>query len=631
MQFSLAKSKLRFTAGMLAAGLCVAVPSCIPNLRPAVPAAPLPPDFNGTTSPENSALLGVQEYYEDPVLTGLIAQAMVANQELKILNEDIRIASNEVLARRGAYLPFLGLRADAGVERPSLYTPIGAAEDQLTFPGGGTFPDPLGQFRLSADVFWRVDIWRELRNARAAAGQRYLAAIEQRNDFVIRLVADVAENYYELIALDQRLQILDQVITLQEKSLATAEKLREGGRVSDLPVQRFRAEVRKNQSEKFIVAQEIIETENRINFLRGGFPQPVERPSGSFIDLSFHALSVGVPAQLLQFRPDIRQAERELAATGLDVQVARARFLPRLDITASVGFEAFSPRYLFNPDAFIGNLVGSLVTPVVNRTAIQADYGTANARQLQAVYDYQRTILNAFAEVVNNFSRAENYRRSVEIKKQQLTSLETSVDVATRLFQADRADYVDVLFSQRDLLDARTVIVQTKQQQLSALVNAYRALGGGLLLSNVEGYPNMFGCPPVMLQPDGAPFLPPPPAPPVPDAGGDDATPDDPAAAGRVNIDGPVVAPVAPFAPVAAPVVAPLPKAAPDAARFDAAAFDATGVQSQDNGPSATRTGEQVPGEYGQQWDFSPVPAGNTSIDESSDAAAFYAPMRTAP
>jgi outer membrane protein TolC len=243
--------------------------------------------------------------------------------------------------------------------------------------------------------------------------------------------------------------------------------------------------VRKNQSEKLIVTQEIVEVENRINFLANRLPQPVERVSAGFFDLNIHALSVGVPAQLLQNRADIRQAERELEAAGLDVQVARAHFFPRVDITAGVGYQAFNPRYLFwTPDALIYNLAGDLVAPLINKKAIQAEYRSANARQLESVYNYQRAILTAFTEVVNRVSRVENYSKSIEIKKQQLESLEASVDAASKLFQSARVEYVEVLLAQRDLLDARMVLIETKQEQLAAIVNAYQALGGGYLLSS---------------------------------------------------------------------------------------------------------------------------------------------------
>ena len=189
---------------------------------------------------------------------------------------------------------------------------------------------------------------------------------------------------------------------------------------------------------------------------------------------------MGVPAQLLQNRPDIRQAERELEAAGLDVKVARAHFYPRVDITAGVGYQAFNPQYLFlTPESLIGNVAGNLVVPLINKKAIKAEYLSANAKQLQSVYNYQRVILNAFTEVINRVSKVENYRKSIEIKKQQLESLQASVDIASKLFQNARAEYVEVLLAQRDLMEARMVLIETKKEQLSAIVNAYQALGGG--------------------------------------------------------------------------------------------------------------------------------------------------------
>jgi outer membrane protein TolC len=262
--------------------------------------------------------------------------------------------------------------------------------------------------------------------------------------------------------------------------MAVANK--DAARDTELPVQRFQADIRKNQSEKLIVKQEIIETENRINFLLGRYPQPVPRPTKDFIHLNLNALNVGMPSQLLQNRPDIRQAERELQAAGLDVLVARARFYPQLTLTGGVGYEAFNARYLFvSPQALVANAVGDLVTPLINKRAIQADYKSANAMQLQAIYDYQRTVLDAFTEVINRMSKVENYRQALEIKMRQLEALELAVEQATQLFFNARAEYIDVLFVQRDYMEARMVVIETKRQQLAAVVAAYQALGGGLI------------------------------------------------------------------------------------------------------------------------------------------------------
>ncbi len=468
--------------------LLLILPGCrIPNLLRPEHGNPVPETFNIEPEEEftwdSSANVSLYEFFNDPLLTNLIYQALADNQELKILAQDIQIARNEAYGRSGEYRPFFFLGGKAGLDKSGAYTRNGAVEENLT-ARGKSFSEPLPDFLVAANVSWELDIWGKLRDAQRAACLRYLATAEGRNYVVTRLVAEVAENYYELMALDNRLATLDKTIELQEKSLEVAIAKKEAGQGTELAVQRFQAEVHKNTSEKLIIAQDIVEAENRINFLAGRYPQPVERATAEFIDLELHALSVGVPAQLLQNRADIRQAERELAAAGLEVDVARANFYPSLAIDAGIGYNAFNAKYLFNtPESLIYNVAGDLVAPVINRRAIEAEYCNANAEQIQAVYNYQRTILNAFTEVINRVSKVDNYRKSLEIKKEQLAALESSVDVATKLFQNARAEYVEVLLAQRDLQEAKMVIIETKQQQLAATVNAYQALGGGTMAS----------------------------------------------------------------------------------------------------------------------------------------------------
>jgi multidrug efflux system outer membrane protein len=465
-----------------ALGFLIFLPSCqIPDQRYAESAATLPEHFAGkqAVTTDSAAQLRIDEFFQDPVLLGLINQAMAGNQELKILSEEVEIANNEILLRRGAYMPFVSLKNGVGYERSSLFTPLGTAERELSFQPGKHFSDPLPNFLLAADISWQVDIWHKLRNARDAASLRYLATNEGRNYVVTRLVAEIAEHYYSLMAFDNRLVTLEQTITLQKESLRIAKAKKDAGRDTELAVQRFTAEVSKNESEVLIVKQEIIEMENRLNFLLGRFPQQIVRPSAQFLDLQMHALSAGVPSQLLRNRPDIRQAEHELAAAGLEVDVARAEFYPSLDITAGLGFQAFNPKYLFNPDALLGGVAGEFVTPLMNKTAIQAAYKTANAKQLQSIYQYQKVILDAFTEVMNRISMAENYQKSIDIKKKQLAALELSVSTANKLFQNARAEYSEVLFAQRDMLEARMILIETKRKQLSAVIGSYQALGGG--------------------------------------------------------------------------------------------------------------------------------------------------------
>jgi NodT family efflux transporter outer membrane factor (OMF) lipoprotein len=476
------QGKLLIARAILSGLMLLVLPSCgIPALRHADPAPGLPADFNGPNSDENTAQVGFDEFYNDRMLTCLIEKALFDNRELKVLNEEVQIAGNEVLARSGAYLPFVSVAAGAGLDRFSRFTLDGSGVIADPYLPGKFFSLAHGNFGTGINLTWQLDIYRQLRNARDAANQRYVAAAERRNYFVTTLIADIAENFYRLMALDKRLENLNEIIALQTKSLEIANARVDAARNNNLGVKRFEAELQRNYSEKLLISQSIIQGENRINFLVNRYPQQVERMSADFYDLEIHPLSIGVPSQLLQNRPDIRQAERELEAAGLDVKVARVNFYPQLVLSGGVGIQSFVINHLFEPQAAVGDLAAGLVGPLINKRAIRAQYLTANARQLQSIYNYQRVLLQAFTQVINRITMVENYSKSIAIKKQQLRTLQEAVLLADDLYQNARIEYIDVLFVQRDLRDARVALIDTKAEQLSAIVNTYQALGGGVL------------------------------------------------------------------------------------------------------------------------------------------------------
>ena len=428
----------------------------------------------------NSAQLPHNAFYNDPYLLALIEQTMSGNQELKILSEEIRIACNEAYARSGEYRPFVTLGGGVGYDKVGEHTRFGAVENQLEVTPGRAFPEPLGDFLAAGNLSWEIDIWNRLRNSQRAAAMQYLGSQEGRNFIVTRVVSEVAENYYQLLALDSRLENLEKTIEIQKASLRVCERQKKAGRATELSVQRFIGEVEKNRSEKSLIQQEIVEAENRINFLAGRYPQPVQRMTTDFIELNLGVLSSGIPSELLLNRADIREAERNVSAAGLNLEVARARFYPNLALRANLGWNAFRTGYLFRtPESLIYGLAADIVGPLINKRAIQADYRTANAEQLQAIYNYQQTVLEANIEVVNHMTKIENFRRSVDLKKKQVNALEASVEAANRLFQNARVEYVEVLLAQREMMEAKMLMIDTKREQLEAVVNAYQALGGG--------------------------------------------------------------------------------------------------------------------------------------------------------
>ncbi|MDX5339669.1 MAG: TolC family protein, partial [Cyclobacteriaceae bacterium] len=207
---------------------------------------------------------------------------------------------------------------------------------------------------------------------------------------------------------------------------------------------------------------------------------PILRNSGAFQNLIPTQIEAGLPSQLLANRPDIRQAELDLEAAKLDVKVAKANFYPQFRITAGLGFQAFNPRYLVTtPESLIYSLAGDLVAPLINRNAIKANYNSATSKQVQAVYNYERSILNGYLEVANQLAMISNLEQSYALKSQQVEALTSSISISNNLFRSARADYMEVLLTQRDALEARLDLIETKRDQLHALVNVYQALGGG--------------------------------------------------------------------------------------------------------------------------------------------------------
>ena len=440
----------------------------------------VPASYIGSQDTTNAATLTWREYFTDPNLISLIETALDNNQELNITMQEIAISQNEIMARQGEYKPFVNLRGGAGVEKAARYTNIGSSEATTDIKPGRETPEPLPDFVIGAYARWEVDIWHKLRNAKKAAATRYLATVEGRNFLVTNLVAEIASSYYELLALDSQLAIVRSNIEIQTNALAIVKLQKESTRVTELAVQRFQAQLLNTQSLQYTIRQQITVTENRINFLLGRYPQPILRDTGNFENLLPKAIQAGIPSQLLENRPDVKQAELELAAAKIDVQVAKANFYPSLGLSASLGLQAFNPIYMARmPESLLSSLVGDMVGPLVNKNAIKVTYYNANAQQIQAVYYYERTLLNAYIEVVNQLSNINNLENSYSLKAKEVQALTQSITIANNLFRSARADYVEVLLTQRDALESRFDLIETKMQQMHASVNIYRALGGG--------------------------------------------------------------------------------------------------------------------------------------------------------
>lgn len=428
----------------------------------------------------SSANIVWADIFTDPKLRDLITTALSQNQELKILEQEVKVAQNEILAKRGEVFPSFNVGLGYELEKVGEFTSQGASDKTAEYEPGKVVSKVLHNHEMGLSMSWEVDIWKKLRNATQSAYLKSLASNEVKKFAVTELVSEIASTYYELVALDRQLKIVTRFIDnlVQAKSMVEAQQ--RAARSTSLAVKRFQAEVLKNEGRVFGLQQAIYTTENRLNTLLGRLPHPIKRSDLSLTSYLPQNFYTGLPKQLLDNRPDIKEAKYQLMASEIDVKVAEARFYPSLSIDAGVGFEAFDSRhFLRSPQSVFYNLAGNLIAPIINRNAIKADFYSANYKQVQALLNYEKTFIKAYAEVANQLALIENTHKIYELRRKQVQTLSDSVEISNMLFRAARVDYVESLLTKRELMEAQMEQVEIGKQQLLSYVKLYRALGGG--------------------------------------------------------------------------------------------------------------------------------------------------------
>ena len=453
------------------------------NTALSIPEKTLPDTFTQTVDKNEGvtvASVNWREYFTDNNLQNLLDEAVKNNPDLQMALQRIEISRSSVKLANGALLPQVSLNVGGSVRRFGLYTMDGAGNSTTQITPGQTIPTNLPDMYLGMQSSWEIDIWEKLRHQRESAISTYLASVEGTNFVISTLVADVASYYTELLALDNELALVQQTITKQQEALEVIQLQKEVGRANELAVQQFHAELLNTKILEKNIQQQVIEVENKINFLLGSYPKPIKRNKDVFARELPAQIASGFPSQLLANRPDIREAEFKIEASKFDLQAAKAAFYPNFNITASLGFQAFNPEFLFSSPASIAySVFGTLVAPIINMNALKAQFNTAQANQLTAMYHYQKTVLNAYVEVANQLVAIQNLQEINLLKTQQNALLKKSVGTSGELYRTARATYLEVLLAQQNALKSNIELISViKQQRLSA-INIYKALGGG--------------------------------------------------------------------------------------------------------------------------------------------------------
>src|SRR5574344_1844604 len=281
---------------------------------------------------ESASVAPWRQFFTDPVLVSLIDTALVNNRDLAITLQQIAIAKGGVLYQRGQLGPMVTAGAGVGVSKAGRYTSEGAGNATTEIEPGKDMPDPLMDYNLGFEANWEVDLWHKLSSSKHAAAEHYLATVEGRNAVLSSLIAQVAGNYYQLLALDNKLDLIHQYIDLQKTAVEIAKIQKQADAATELAVEKFQAELAKARSEEYTLRQEITESESALNLLLGRYPTKIERNKDAFLSTNLQKVMTGIPSELLTNRPDIRQAEHELASAKWSVDAARKEFLPSLNI-----------------------------------------------------------------------------------------------------------------------------------------------------------------------------------------------------------------------------------------------------------------------------------------------------------
>ena len=417
-----------------------------------------------------------REFFQDPMLQKLIETALQNNQDLKITLQELAIARSAITAKQAALLPSVTANIGAGVSKVGRYTAEGAGNVDTEITPGHKIPTVIPDLAPSLQVDWTIDLWNKLNSGKKAAVERYLASEAGQRAIKSQLVADVAENYYLLLALDYKLSVMQQYISLQKDAVRIAQIQKEADAETQLAVEKFEAELAKAQADEFLLRQSIVETENNLNLLLGRFPQTIQRTKVDFLQLPMPTTAHSLSTQLLLQRPDVIQAEHQLKAAKWDVETARKEFLPSFNISAAIGLNAFNPKYLFKlPESLVFNALGGLTAPLINKKAIQANFAQADALQIEALYNYDKTLLTAFIETSTLQSKISNIKLLQQFKQKQSDALIRAVSAAQKLYLNNRATYLEVIDSERGQLDCKMELIDAKSQQLSTLIEMYSA------------------------------------------------------------------------------------------------------------------------------------------------------------
>ena len=419
--------------------------------------------------------------FNDPVLDSLIAEALANNKNVKIAAANVEAAAGFLMTTRSALFPQVGYNATATRNRLSKNEAIRPPND-----------NPFNSHQVLAGATWEIDLWGRIRRLSEAAQANLLASDEARRGVILSLVSEVAASYMQLRAFDEQLAISKRTLKTYADSVTLFEKQHKYGQVSLMTVQQARSQYETAAAAIPQIEIQIVATENALSILLGRNPGPIVRGK-TLAELAMPSVPAGLPSQLLEQRPDIRQAEQNLIAANAQIGAAKALYYPTISLTGAYGKSSNELEDLFHGPSNVWNYGGSIIGPIFTAGNIAGQVKQATAGQKAALSAYELAIQNAFADVENALVSRDKLGEQFTAEQKRVAAYKDYTRLAWLKYNGGYTSYLEVLYAETQLFPAELSATQTQAAALISFVNLYKAIGGGWITEADK----MTGPPPV--------------------------------------------------------------------------------------------------------------------------------------
>ncbi|WP_214226583.1 efflux transporter outer membrane subunit [Pedobacter sp. B4-66] len=457
--------------------ILVVLAGCKVSKDVAIPKAAIPDTFRNANAIDTNSIgkVSVKNFFTEDGVKRLIDTALLRNYDMQIALKNIESA--EVLFKQSKLgnIPELTLQVTANANRPS--------NNSLNGLSAGQFlkTKVIQDYNANVGLAWEADIWGKIKGQKQAALATYLQTAEARKAIQTRIVANVAQGYYRLLMMDAQMAVAKKNLLLNDSTLRIIHMQFDAGQVTSLAIQQ--AEAQQLVAAQLIpeLEQNITIQENALRILTGQLPGVVERLASLENTTIPSQLSAGIPSEMVSRRPDVKSAELSLNIANAKVGIAKASMYPSLSITASGGLNSFKASNWFNiPASLFGVVGGGLTQPIFQRKQLKSQYELAKIDREKVVLEFRQSVLNAVGEVSDELVKIEKLKLQYDISSKRVGTLQQAVKNANLLFKNGMATYLEVITAQSNSLQSELELAAIKTAQLSASVELYRSLGGGL-------------------------------------------------------------------------------------------------------------------------------------------------------